>query len=123
MQVNIKNLVDALQCYRTVRELRWPDGVECPSCQSTQVITRGLDDTEPARQRDACTDGHTRVDDLPDTIFAGQHRPLKVWILGLYCRGLHLSNEHIANELDVDRSDVQQMTTQLRQGIVKKSQP
>jgi len=34
-----------------------------------------------------------------------------------------LSNEQIAQELDVDRSDVQQMTTQLRQGIVKKSQP
>ena len=123
MQVNIKNLVDALQCYRTVRELRWPDGVECPSCQSTQVIKRGFDDTEPARQRDACTDCHTRVDDLTDTIFAGHQQPLKVWILCLYCMGLNLSNEQIANELDVDRSDVQQRTTQLRQGIVKKSQP
>jgi hypothetical protein len=35
--------------------------------------------------------------------------------------GLNLSNEQIANELDVERSDVQQMTTQLREGIVKKS--
>jgi hypothetical protein len=35
--------------------------------------------------------------------------------------GLNLSNEQIANELDVARSDVQQMTTQLREGIVKKS--
>ena len=32
MQVNIKNLVDDVQCYQTVRELRWPDGVACPSC-------------------------------------------------------------------------------------------
>ena len=30
MQVNIKNLVDDGQCYQTVRELRWPDGVACP---------------------------------------------------------------------------------------------
>jgi len=35
--------------------------------------------------------------------------------------GLNLSNEQIANELGVNRSDVQQMTTQLRDGIVKKS--
>jgi hypothetical protein len=42
LQVNIKNLVDDVQCYQTVRELRWPDGVESPSCQSTQVIKRGL---------------------------------------------------------------------------------
>ena len=122
MQVNIKNLVDDVQCYQTVRELRWPDGVECPACQSTQVIKRGFDDTEPTRQRYECTDCHTRFDDLTDTIFAGHHQPLKVWILCLYFMGLNLSNDQIANELDVDRSDVHQMTTQWRQGIVKKSQ-
>jgi transposase-like protein len=121
LQVNIKNLVDDVQCYQTVRELRWPDGVECLACQSTQVIKRGFDDTEPTRQRYECTDCHQRFDDLTDTIFAGHHQPLKVWILCLYFMGLNLSNDQIANELDVDRSDVQQMTTQLRQGIVKKA--
>ena len=123
MQVNIKNLIDEVQYYQNVRELRWPDGVTCPSCQCTQVIKRGFDDTEPARQRSACTDCHTRFDDLTDTIFAGHHQPLKVWILCLYFMGLNLSNEQIAHELDMNRSDVHQMTTQLREGIVKKSQP
>jgi transposase-like protein len=121
LQVNIKKLINDVQCYQTVRELRWPDGVECPSCQSTQVIKRGFDDTEPARQRSECTDCHKRFDDLTDTIFAGPQQALKVWILCLYFMGLNLSNEQIANELDVERSDVQQMTTQLREGIVKKS--
>ena len=41
MQVNLKNLIDEVQWYQTVRELRWPDGVTCPSCQCTQVIKRG----------------------------------------------------------------------------------
>src|SRR5438093_13486944 len=27
LQVNIKNLVDDVQCYQTVRALRWPEGV------------------------------------------------------------------------------------------------
>src|SRR5215472_11488400 len=49
-----------VQCYHTVRELRWPDGVVCPSCASKQVIKRGFDDTEPARQRYECHDCHTR---------------------------------------------------------------
>jgi len=123
LQVNIKNLIDEVQCYQTVREMRWPDGIMCPSCQSTEVIKRGFDDTEPARQRYACTNCHTRFDDLTDTIFAGHHQPLKVWILCLYFMGLNLSNEQIANELDMNRSAVHQMTTQLREGIVKKSQP
>ena len=121
MQVNIKHPVNDVQCYQTVRELRWPDGVASPSCQSTQVIKRGFDDTESARQRYECTNCHTRFDDLTDTIFAGHHQPVKVWILCLYFIGLNLSNDQIAHELDVNRSDVHQMTTQLRQGIVKKS--
>src|SRR5713226_8644489 len=87
LQVNIKNLIDDVQCYQTVRELRWPDGIACPSCQSTQIIKRGFDDTELARQRYECTDCHTRFDD------------------------------QIAQELALNGSDVQQMTAQLREGI------
>jgi hypothetical protein len=40
-------------------------------------------------------------------------------VLCLYFMGLNVSNEQIAKELDVNLSDVQQMTTQLREGIVK----
>jgi hypothetical protein len=35
--------------------------------------------------------------------------------------GLNISNAQIAQELAVNDSDVQQMTTQLRAGIVKKA--
>ena len=77
MQVNIKHLIDDGQCYHTVRELRWPDGIACPSCQSKEVIKRGFDDTEPARQRYERTDCHTRFDDRTDTMFAGHHQSLK----------------------------------------------
>ena len=121
VQVNITKLIDEVQCYQTVRELRWPAGGACPSCASNQVITRGCDDPEPARQRSACPDCDRRFDDLTDTIFAGHHQPLKVWILCLYFMGLNVSNEQIAQELSLDESDVYQMTAQLREGIVKKS--
>ena len=121
MQVNIKNLMDDVQCYQTVRELRWPEGIACPSCTSTQVIKRGLDDTEPARQRYECHDCDQRFDDVTDTIFAGHHQPLKGWILCLYFMGLNVSNEQIAHQLALNGSDMQQMTAQLREGSVKKS--
>ena len=122
MQVIIQRLIDDVQCYQPVRELRWPDGVECPSCESKDVIKRGFDDTEPARQRYECHDCNKRFDDLTDTIFAGHHQPLKVWVLCLYFMGLNLSNEQIAHELSINESDAYQMTTELRGGIVKKSQ-
>ena len=38
-------------------------------------------------------------DDLSDTIFAGHHQPLRIWILCLYFMGLNLSNQEVAGEL------------------------
>jgi len=121
VQVNIKNLIDEVQCYQTVRDIRWPDGIACPSCQSKHVIKRGFDDTEPARQRYECHDCDQRFDDVTDTIFAGHHQPLKVWVLCLYFMGLNVSNEHIAHELSINERDAYQMTTALRGGVVKKA--
>lgn len=37
----------------------------------------------------------------------------------LYLMGLNLSNQQIAAELDLNKDDVQQMTNQLREGIVQ----
>ena len=51
------------------------------------------------RQRYACTACHTRFDDLTDTIFAGHHHPLKVWVLCLYFMGLNVSNDQIAPQV------------------------
>jgi len=121
VQVNIKNLLDGVPCYQTVRELRWPDGIACSSCESTQVIKRGVDDTAPARQRDGGHDGSKRFDDLTDTLFAGHPQPLNVWILCLYCMGLNLAHAQLAHELALHGRDVPPMTTPLRDGIVKKS--
>lgn len=122
MQVNIKDLIDDAQCYDTVRELRWPEGRACPFCNSKRVIRKGFNETEPSRQHYQCKECGKRFDDLTKTIFAGHHQPLKVWILCLYFMGLNLSNDQIAKELSLNRSDVFQMTTQLREGVEKKDQ-
>ena len=46
-----------------------------------------------------------------------------ICLLCLYFMGLNVSNEQIAHELSINESDAYQMTTELRGGIVKKSQP
>jgi len=81
VQVNINPLTDDAQCSQTVRELRWPDGIACPSWASQHVIKLGCDDAEPARERSVRHDCDTRFDDLTDTIVAGHDQPLKVWVL------------------------------------------
>jgi transposase-like protein len=120
--INIQHLVDDGNCYETVRDLRWPDGVKCPHCGSAEISKRGHDERRKERQRYACKACERQVDDLSGTIVEGHHQPLRVWVLCLYFMGLTLSNQQIAAELELDKDDVQAMTTQLREGIaVKKS--
>lgn len=120
LHINIKDLLDDAQCYDTVREMRWPEGRDCPFCHSKSVIRKGFADRSPC-QRYECKDCEKRLDDLTGTIFSGRHQPLRVWILCLYFMGLNLSNSQIAQELELSTSDVQAMTEELRQGIVKKA--
>src|SRR5215213_2934938 len=110
MLVNILGIIDDAKCYEMVRQLRWPDGVRCPHCDADTIVKQGRDDTEPQRQRYECRSCGRRFDDLTDTIFAGHHQPLRVWVLVLYLMGLNLSNEQIAKELDLDPDEDRKST-------------
>lgn len=112
VMIHIQSLIDDTKWFETVRSLRWPDGLPCPVCNSSEVSKQGRDDTQPERQRYLCQSCDRRFDDLTDTIFAGHHQPLRVWILCRYCMGLNLSNRPIAQELDLNQDDRQQMTGQ-----------
>lgn len=109
MQVNIQSLIDNARCYETVRNLRWPDKISCPHCccSNNNVIKRGKDESEPNKQRYKCKDCDKRFDDLTNTVFAGHHQPLKVWIIFLYFLGLNLSTRQIAKELNLNKDDAQ----------------
>src|SRR3954449_3528292 len=121
--VNLSSLIDDAKCYDLVRQQRWPEGVRCPACGGAAVIRHGRDDTQEQRQRYRCNDCRSRFDDLTGTVLAGQHRPLRVWMLCLYLMGLNLSNRQIAQELDLAETDVQGMTEALRQGLTAKLPP
>jgi transposase-like protein len=117
---SINRLIDVAKCYEFVRELRWSDGIKCPHCGSRHIIKRGFRQKHPYRQRYLCKNCYYPFDDLSGTIFAGHHQPLQIWVLCLYFMGLNLSNLQIAQELNLNKDDVQHMTTQLRTGVVEK---
>ena len=119
--VNLSGLLDEAKCFELVRQIRWPRGVNCPKCGGGHVARNGHDDTQKLRQRYVCRDCRIRFDDLSDTVLAGHRQPLKVWILCLYFMGLNLSNRQVAQELSLNESDVQEMTTHLRQGLATKA--
>lgn len=118
VMINIQSLMHDAKCFAIVRDMRWPDGVRCPHCDSPEITKQGRDDTQPERQRYPCKSCERRFDDLTDTIFAGHHQSLHIWILCSYLMGLNLSNAQIAQELDLNKDDAHHMTTQLRQSIV-----
>ena len=118
--LKVKDFIEDERCYEKVRELRWPEGVQCAHCGSNHVVKNGHHENQRARQRYRCNACKQRFDDLTNTIFASRHQPLKVWIMTLYLMGLNLSNSQIAKELDLSVSSVQEMTLQLRKGIVDK---
>lgn len=118
--INIQNLIADAKCFDVVRQVRWPNGVRCPGCDAADSTKRGFHTQQPARQRDVCQACGRQFDDLTGTVFEGHHQPLKVWIVCLYLMGLNLSNQQIAAEWDLNESDTQVMTTQLREGVVAK---
>lgn len=117
MSIDIQALMDDAKCYKMVRELRWPEGVRCPKCGSAQVVKNGHDETQISRQRYLCQGCSKCFDDLTDTVFAGHHQPLRVWMLCLYLMGLNLSNEQIGKELGLSTTQAHEMTCQLRSGV------
>jgi transposase-like protein len=114
------NLIDEAKCFQTLREMRWPNGVLCPGCGSSQVKKHGKDQTQPLRQRYRCAACSRPFDDWTDTLLAGHHQPLRLGILCLYGMGLNRSNQQIAQELGLNKDDVQPMTSLRREGIVAK---
>lgn len=121
--LRIAGLIDDAKCFETVRSMRWPNGVRCTRCGSTEVIKHGHDETQPHRQRYRCKTCKACFDDLSGTVFEGHHQPLRMWILCLYFMGLNLSNRQIAAELGLNTDDVQQMTRTLRRGVETKKPP
>ena len=121
MAINIQDLINEQQCYETVRTMRWPNGVLCVNCKSSCVKRNGRKVKDSACQKYVCNDCGKNFDDLTGTIFTGHHQPLRTWIICLYFMGLNLSNRQIAQELDLCESDVFNMTTLLREGIVQKA--
>jgi len=83
--MTLTRLVDAFRsedkCRAYLEELRWPDGVRCPRCQSekiSRIVKRNQFDCDSCRYQFSVTAG---------TIFADSHLPLWKWFAAAYLIG------------------------------------
>ena len=118
--MKLYDLLDNTKCYERIRQIRWPEGVTCPRCTSDNITRQGKDESQPEKQRYFCKNCQRKFDDLTLSVFSGHHQPLKIWVSCLHLMSLNVSNSQIAQELDLNISDVQKMTEQLRQTIHEK---
>ena len=121
--LHLHPLMDDAKCYEEVRRRRWPYGVWCSHCESNKLAKRGRNHRHQDCRRYRCTKGGRQFDDLTGTIFAGHHQALRVWSTCLSRMGLNVSNRQLAHELDLNDSDIQEMTSLLRGGVVKRRPP
>jgi transposase-like protein len=82
MEMNLADLVEQFgsndRCRDYLEHLRWPDGVECPSCNSkgiSRIKTRKQFDCNGCRRRFSVTAG---------TVFHDSHLPLWKWFAAVY---------------------------------------
>ena len=66
------------ECRAFLEELRWPNGVECPRCQSkkiSRIKARKMFDCDGCRYQFSVTAG---------TIFHDSHLPLPKWFMAIF---------------------------------------
>jgi transposase-like protein len=68
-----KNFSTDERCREILTKLRWPNGVECPRCKSTDVVWL------KARQQFECTECRYQFSVTAGTIFNDSHLPLPIW--------------------------------------------
>jgi transposase-like protein len=69
---------DDTKCRKAIENMRWPDGVRCPACQSdkiSRIVARNQFDCDSCRYQFSATAG---------TIFHDTHLPLHKWFLTTY---------------------------------------
>jgi transposase-like protein len=121
MIIQLHKLLDVAQCYDLLRAIRWPTGVICPNCSTTEIIKNGKDPHQIHCQHYKCKACQRYFDDVTDTVFSGSHQGIHQWITVLYLMNLNVSMAQIADELAISEMTAQGMCATIREGIVKKN--
>jgi transposase-like protein len=83
--INLPELIEQFgsedKCHAYLEELRWPEGVECPRCQSKHVSRI------KARRQFDCDTCRYQFSVRVDTIFHDSKLPLWKWFLAVYMMG------------------------------------
>src|ERR1700720_1974214 len=88
-----KQLATEDQCLDFLEKMRWPNGVRCIACESTNLslITRTVDATKTRKEKKqnkrtrlyACLECGKRFTPTVGTVFQKSHLPLPIWFMAI----------------------------------------
>jgi transposase-like protein len=85
-EINLIELIERYhggdKCRDRLEELRWPDGVKCPRCESDRVSRRK--ERKKARDQFQCKSCRYDFSVTSGTIFHDSHLPLWKWFVAVY---------------------------------------
>ena len=115
------SLVEAVQTYadeetveRIFTEARWPDGVVCVVCGSTNIQERRTRKPQPFRCRDCRKDFSLKT----GTVMQGSNLPLSKWALGAYLMTTNLkgiSSMKLHRDLNITQKAAWHLAHRIRQ--------
>lgn len=117
MLFDITDVMSDEECFKKLRALRWPEGIVCPHCKSTDCREVGSASKKKPTLKYRCGSCHKNFNDLTGTIFRSSHVSLKKWLFCLYLMNLNVSNAQIAQELGVSERTVSDMCNKLRNKV------
>lgn len=87
------------KCVRILRELRWPDGIECVYCHSSHVVKYGSQRKHINRY--LCRKCHRLFGDLTGTMFENSKLELRQWFTIAKYLSMNVSMNQIHEELGI----------------------
>ena len=104
-------------CIATLRELRWPDGIECPRCGSDNVVKDGVRGLYQMYWCKRCNFG---FNDRSGTIFQDTKVPLRKWFMMAFMMQFKVSVLEISKTIKVSYRHAYYMAKKIRSSVYAK---
>lgn len=109
---SLAELLDYDYCAELFRQIRWPEGVVCPHCESQEVTE--FCQYQEYFYRYTCRPCGRTFNDKTGTIFEQSKLPLTAGFVGIYLVARQRSTQTISDELGVDYNTALRMAQLIR---------
>nr|HID59083.1 IS1595 family transposase [Desulfobacterales bacterium] len=100
-------------CRELLREIRWPDGVECPKCREKKIWRLG----EANNFKYKCSQCKYKFTETSGTIFEKTRTPISKWVLAIGLFKVGISANQLKDEIKVTYKVAWQMINKIRTAI------